>query len=55
MPAFYMIDPPSPFDATAEWEAFLREVETLPQDNEQVAAAVREAREMLAERAKPLP
>jgi hypothetical protein len=45
-----MIDPPTPFCPTANWEAFLRKMETLPQANEQVAGAVREAREILAER-----
>ena len=51
MPNFYMIGPPSPFSPAPEWEAFLREMETPPQDNEHVAAAVTEARAMLSERA----
>jgi hypothetical protein len=52
-PGFHLIETPGPFAAKAEWRAFLRQMEGLPQDDLMVMRAVKEARDALADKDRP--
>jgi hypothetical protein len=49
------IDPPGRFAATTQWQQFLAHMKTLPQDDPQVQAAIKQAQQALGKQRRPSP